>query len=100
MFDFPRRAIMKTRYQFLAAAMGICLAAGAAQGEEIEVAPEKKEETVSFGLQALKERFEAAAPAIGEMVPDLSVYTAKGEKVPFRDLVLGHYSVVVFGCLT
>lgn len=53
-----------------------------------------------FGLKALAERFEAAAPEIGEPVPDLSVYDADGKRVAFRDLVEGHFSVVVFGCLT
>ncbi len=53
-----------------------------------------------FGLRALRDRFEAASPAVGKRVPDVSIYTASGEEVRFRDLVEGHYSVVVFGCLT
>ncbi len=82
----------------LALALGLGLAAGPAMADETE----KKDETkaMSFGLDALNERFEAASPGVGQQVPDISVYSASGEKVRFRDLVEGHYSVVVFGCLT
>ena len=88
----------KNRPLVLALALGLGLAAGPAQADNAE----KKEEqqTMSFGLQALKERFEATAPDIGERVPNVPVYTASGEKVRFRNLVRGHYSVVVLGCLT
>ncbi len=82
----------------LALALGLGLAAGQAMTEEAEKKEEQK--AMSFGLDALKERFAAAAPDVGQQVPDISVYSASGEKVSFRDLVEGHYSVVVFGCLT
>ena len=72
----------------------VALAAGLA------AAPPWAEEEVLFGLQALEDRFNAAAPSIGQQVPDVPVYTADGEKLGFRNLVRGHYSVVVFGCLT
>ena len=52
------------------------------------------------GLQSLKERFEAAAPDVGEMFPNVTVYNAEGCKAQFQDLVRDHYSVVVLGCLT
>jgi hypothetical protein len=84
----------------LAVVLGIGLAAAAAQAEKPGTQEEPQEKTMSFGLQALQERFEAAAPDVGEQIPDLSVYTGSGEKVRFRDLVRDHYSVVVFGCLT
>ena len=81
-------------------ALGVGLAVTPAHAEGVEKKEDQEEKTMSFGLQALKERFESAAPDVGEQVPDLPVYTATGEKVRFRDLVLDHYSVVVFGCLT
>jgi len=83
----------------LALALGLGLAGGLAKADVAEKA-EKKPETMSFGLDALKARFEAASPEVGQQVPDVSVYTAAGEKVSFRDLVKDHYSVVVLGCLT
>ena len=88
----------KNKPLVLALTLGLGLAAGQAMADETE----KKEEqqAMSFGLDALQERFEAAAPDVGQPVPDISVYSASGEKVRFRDLVEGHYSVVVFGCLT
>jgi|GEM_PF-4646735 len=88
----------KTTPLVLALALGLGLAAGPAQANEAEKKGEAK--AMSFGLDALKERFEAAAPDVGKRVPDIQIYTASGDKVRFRDLAEGHYSVVVFGCLT
>jgi len=89
----------KKRPLVLALALGVGLVAGTAQAAETE---KKKEEpkAMSFGLNALAERFEANSPDVGARVPNVSVYTAAGEKVRFRDLVKDHYSVVVLGCLT
>jgi hypothetical protein len=90
----------KSRPTALALVLGFGLVAAPVLAENAGIQEESQQETESFGLQALKERFEAAAPAVGDLVPEMPVYTAQGEKVQFRDLVLGHYSVVVFGCLT
>ena len=81
-------------------ALGVGFVATPAHADGVEKKEEQEEKTMSFGLQALQERFEASSPNIGERVPDISVYTGTGEKVRFRDLVMDHYSVVVFGCLT
>jgi hypothetical protein len=89
--------MIKNRSLCLAMALGIGITAAPVQAEEAE---KKQKPRADFGLQALKERFEAAAPEIGERVPDLPVYTASGESVRFRSLARDHYSVVVFGCLT
>ncbi len=48
----------------------------------------------------LNDRFEAAAPAIGDRFPDVTAYNSQGEKVRLRDRVRDHYTVVVLGCLT
>jgi len=45
-------------------------------------------------------RFEATAPAVGEQLPDLIVYNAGGEPRRLRELLQGHYTVIVLGCLT
>ena len=44
--------------------------------------------------------FEATAPAIGEQMPDLVVYDADGEGRRLRELLQGHYTIIVLGCLT
>ena len=45
-------------------------------------------------------RFEATAPAIGEPLPDLSVYDSGGKELRLGELLQGHYTVIVLGCLT
>ena len=45
-------------------------------------------------------RFEAAAPAVGESLPDLVLYDAGGDERQLGELLQGHYTVIVLGCLT
>ena len=45
-------------------------------------------------------KFDVAAPAIGESMPDITVYDEAGKPVSLKNLLEGHYSVVVLGCLT
>ncbi len=45
-------------------------------------------------------RFEATAPAVGESLPDLTVYDAGGKELQLGQLLQGHYTVIVLGCLT
>lgn len=51
-------------------------------------------------MDAVTRRFEAAAPAIGEAVPDVEVYDAKGNKKRLGAMLKDHYTVIVLGCLT
>ena len=46
------------------------------------------------------ESFEQAAPAIGAPAPDLVVYDRDGRRVRLRELLEGHYTVLILGCLT
>ncbi len=46
-----------------------------------------------------EEDFVKEKPAVGEMLPDVTVYTADGKEVKTADL-RGHYTVLTFGCLT
>jgi len=48
----------------------------------------------------LAQRFAEHSPAVGELLPDLVAYDTRGEKVRLRELVKGHYTVLVLGCLT
>jgi peroxiredoxin len=43
--------------------------------------------------------FEQSAPKVGELLPDVSALDADGKPLELRSLK-GHYSVLVFGCLT
>ena len=45
-------------------------------------------------------RFESTAPAVGEPLPDLAVYDAGGKELRVGELLQGHYTVIVLGCLT
>jgi hypothetical protein len=43
---------------------------------------------------------ESALPPIGDSVPQLTAYDAEGKAFNLADRLKGHYSVIVFGCLT
>jgi len=43
--------------------------------------------------------FERSAPDVGDPLPDVSGYDADGKEFKLSSLK-GHYSVLVFGCLT
>jgi cytochrome oxidase Cu insertion factor (SCO1/SenC/PrrC family) len=43
--------------------------------------------------------FVTSLPAAGDPLPDVSVYTPEGRPLHTADL-RGHYTVLVFGCLT
>ena len=46
-----------------------------------------------------EEAFVKDKPAIGDMLPDLTVYDSNGREVATSSL-RGHYTVLTFGCLT
>ncbi len=50
--------------------------------------------------QQATRRFEATAPAVGEALPDLTLYDAGGKGLRLGELLQGHYTVIVLGCLT
>ena len=52
------------------------------------------------GGDAVTARFEAAAPDIGEPMPELTVYDRDGKTLALSELLQGHYTVIVLGCLT
>lgn len=50
-------------------------------------------------MQQREKAFLKSKPLIGEMLPDVTVYSPDG--TPFRTADLrGHYTVLTFGCLT
>ena len=50
--------------------------------------------------QQANRRFESTAPAVGEPLPDLTLYDADGKALRVGELLQGHYTVIVLGCLT
>jgi cytochrome oxidase Cu insertion factor (SCO1/SenC/PrrC family) len=46
-----------------------------------------------------EEDFAKQKPAVGDTLPDLTVYSPDGKEVKTADL-RGHYTVLTFGCLT
>ncbi len=71
-------------------ALGLLAALGLAGSAQAQLDPR----------QMATSRFEAAAPAVGEPLPDLSVYDAGGEQRRLSQLLQGNYTVIVLGCLT
>ena len=52
------------------------------------------------GRGLLIQNFEANAPAIGELIPDLPVYDGDGQESRLPALVDGRLTVLILGCLT
>ncbi len=71
-------------------ALGLLAAMGLAGSAQAQLDPRQ---------QAIR-RFDATAPAVGEPLPDLAVYDAAGEERRLGELLQGHYTVIVLGCLT
>ena len=51
------------------------------------------------GAERVTRIFDEVSPELGAPLPDLVCYDAKGSKFRLRTLE-GHYSVLMFGCLT
>jgi len=52
------------------------------------------------GGGGLSRNFEAVAPDIGEPMPDVLVYDDEGMPHRLPELLSGHYTVIILGCLT
>gem|GEM_PF-1006200 len=55
---------------------------------------------VAAAIQAVTDRFDAAAPEIGEPLPDLTLVDDQGNPANIREIAREHYTVFVLGCLT
>ena len=53
----------------------------------------------SSAKQEVDRGFDRVAPAIGQPLGDISAYDAEGKQIRLSSLK-GHYTVLVFGCLT
>ena len=54
----------------------------------------------SFQGRQGMDRLEQAGLKLGMPMPDLTAYDADGNPLNLRELMTGHYSILVFGCLT
>ncbi len=52
------------------------------------------------GRGGVNDRFNRASPDLGEPLPEISAYDSGGKVIQLRSALAGHYSVIVFGCLT
>ncbi len=68
--------------------LGLALLVAAAPGSALAQKEKKSEE-----------EFVKDKPAIGDKLPDATVYTPDGKEFRTADL-RGHYTVLTFGCLT
>jgi len=87
-----------TRYRSIATRLILVAAVGPGAGPALAADPPSSAD--DSARDAVTERFEAAAPEIGEKLPDLPLVDARGREVRLRDLVEGRYAVLVLGCLT
>ena len=86
-----------TKAAFLTVVLTLALAAPAmslAEGQR------NRQRMGRGGGGGLAGNFEAVAPAIGEPMPDVVVYDDEGAPHRLPDLLRGHYSVIILGCLT
>ena len=44
--------------------------------------------------------FSESVPDVGDALPHLTLHDAEGKTVQLQDLLRGHYTVLVLGCLT
>ena len=54
----------------------------------------------SNGRGMLIRNFEASAPAVGELMPNLPVYDRDGQESRLPALLDGRFTVLILGCLT
>ena len=52
------------------------------------------------GRGMLIRNFEASAPAVGELMPNLAVYDRDGQESRLPALLNGRFTVLILGCLT
>jgi len=81
----------------MAAALVCCLSASSiAFAQTVGASPPTRDETPRDRVVRI---FDEVSPALGEPLPDVTIYDARGAQFALRDL-RGHYSVLLFGCLT
>ncbi len=81
-------------------ALGGTLFAGVAFSQGAQGMGGQRSPEIAAAVQAVIDRFDAAAPGIGEPLQDLTIVDDEGHPANLREIASGHYSVIVLGCLT
>lgn len=104
---------MGTRIHRMAVAIGLALVAAPSLGQDsagrrpqqtgarTKSAPGEAQQARPGDWQrSMNARFLEQEPRVGQKVPEVALYDADGNPAQLGDVLRGHYSVLVFGCLT
>jgi cytochrome oxidase Cu insertion factor (SCO1/SenC/PrrC family) len=89
----PEDLSMK-RWSLTLSALMIVAPSAAAQPPQANERP-----TANSPRDQVNRGFDRSAPQLGEPLPEVTLYNARGEQVRLSDL-RGQHTVLVFGCLT
>ncbi len=84
----------------MAFALGGSLLAGVVFAQGAPGMGGQRSPEVAAAIQAVIDRFDAAAPQIGEPLQDLTLVDDQGNPANIRELARDQYAVFVLGCLT
>ena len=91
---------MARSVSLMAVALGGSLLAGVVFAQGAPGMGGQRSPEVAAAIQAVIDRFDAAAPQIGEPLQDLTLVDDQGNPANIRELARDQYTVFVLGCLT
>ena len=94
-----RRVLVVLLAGLLVASSALAQDAGDKAAKKSQRKSKKAGQKTESARERLNRRFNEASPPVGELLPDVSGYTADGKPVSLRGLK-GDFKVLVFGCLT
>ena len=91
---------MVRKTSLMAFALGGSLLAGTVFAQGAPGMGGQRSPEVAAAIQAVIDRFDAAAPEIGEPLQDLTLVDEQGHPANIREIARDQYTVFVLGCLT
>ncbi len=91
---------MARKSSLMAFALGGSLLAGTVFAQGVPGMGGQRSPEVAAAIQAVIDRFDAAAPEIGEPLQDLTLVDDQGNPANIREIARDQYTVFVLGCLT
>ena len=91
---------MARSVSLMAFALGGSLLAGTVFAQGAPGMGGQRSPEVAAAIQAVIDRFDAAAPEIGEPLQDLTLVDDQGRPANIREIARDQYTVFVLGCLT
>ncbi len=91
---------MVRKTSLMAFALGGSLLAGTVFAQGAPGMGGQRSPEVAAAIQAVIDRFDAAAPEIGEPLQDLTLVDDQGNPANIREIARNQYTVFVLGCLT